>query len=358
MSISVDIVKRFDGFCLDVHFASEGGTLGILGASGSGKSMTLKCIAGLETPDEGRIVLNGRVLFDAGQKIDLRPQRRKAGYLFQSYALFPNMTVAGNIACAVPGRRGEKEPVVRRLMEQYGLEELANRLPGELSGGQQQRTALARLMAYQPDILLLDEPFAALDAHLRESLQVQMKELLAAYRRDAILVTHDRGEAYKLCETLLIIDNGRVVLCDETKRVFRDPRKTAAAQLVGCKNISKAYLNETNHVKATDWNVTLNPNGAFSEHLSHVSIRPDAFFLLKQDEPEGHPPPDNVFELRVIDTVAGQYGNSVLLSCGNPEKPGEILIWTPPQSDSQPVYAPGSTVRLGVAPKNILMLED
>lgn len=355
MSISVDIVKRFDGFCLDVHFASAGGTLGILGASGSGKSMTLKCIAGLETPDEGRIVVNGRVLFDAEQKVNLRPQQRKAGYLFQSYALFPNMTVAGNIACAVPGRRGEKKPVVRQLMKQYGLEELANRLPDELSGGQQQRTALARLLASRPDVLLLDEPFAALDAHLRENLQVRMKELLAAYRRDAILVTHDRGEAYRLCETLLIIDNGRVALCDETRHVFQAPRKTAAARLLGCKNISKANICEGNCVKAVQWNTELRPLLPVSKHISHVSVRPEDFFLLERDDVRQTV---NVFNLRVIDTVAGQYGNSVLLSCGGSEHAGETLFWAPPQSGEQPVFAPGSTVRLGVAPENILMLED
>ena len=177
MSLQADIKKRFSGFTLEVSLRTESGVLGILGASGSGKSMTLKCIAGIETPDEGRIVLNDRVLFDSEKKINLTPQKRNVGYLFQNYALFPNMTVEANIAAGLKCPEREKQEIVREMIRLFRMEGLEKRYPSQLSGGQQQRTALARILAYEPDVIMLDEPFSALDFYLREQLQVQVKEV-------------------------------------------------------------------------------------------------------------------------------------------------------------------------------------
>ena len=201
MSLSVDIRKRLDGFTLGVRFETDAPVTGLLGASGCGKSMTLRCIAGVERPDEGTIVLDGETLFDAARGIDLPPQKRRVGYLFQHYALFPHMTVAKNILCG-PARGkeqgGEAAPPARnaRPAAARGLE---NRLPAQLSGGQAQRAALARMLVSRPRLLLLDEPFAALDSHLRDQLQPQFAALLREYGRQAVLVTHSRVEAYRLC---------------------------------------------------------------------------------------------------------------------------------------------------------------
>ena len=145
MAVSVDIEKKLHGFTLKVKLESDGSPMGILGASGSGKSMTLRCIAGIQTPDSGRIVVNDKVLFDSEKKINLKPQERKVGYLFQNYALFPTMTVEKNIACGYRGDKKHLKAKVADYIERYQLNGLEKRYPGQLSGGQQQRVALARI---------------------------------------------------------------------------------------------------------------------------------------------------------------------------------------------------------------------
>ena len=166
MGLSVDVNKNLGDFHLNVRFQTEASRIGILGATGCGKSMTLKSIAGIETPDEGKIMMNDKVVYDSRQKVNIRPQKRNIGYLFQNYALFPTMTVAKNIAAGLKGTKQEKQERVARMIRTFQLEGMEERLPGELSGGQQQRVALARIMAYEPDVILLDEPFSALDMFL------------------------------------------------------------------------------------------------------------------------------------------------------------------------------------------------
>ncbi len=177
MSLEVRIRKKFKGFFLDVDFVQEGGCMGILGASGCGKSMTLKCIAGIETPDEGRICLDGEILFDSKKKINKRPQDRNVGFLFQNYALFPTMTVEENIACGIRERKKRKE-IVREQIGRFRLEGLEDHRPAQLSGGQQQRVALARMLAGSPRLILLDEPFSALDTFLRDQMHQEMKKII------------------------------------------------------------------------------------------------------------------------------------------------------------------------------------
>lgn len=190
MSLQAIIKKRFSGFSLDVSLNTDGGVMGILGASGSGKSMTLKCIAGIETPDEGRIVLNGRVLFDSEKHINLPPQKRKVGYLFQNYALFPNMTVETNIAAGLSGSKEEKQEAVARMICLFKLEGLEKRYPSQLSGGQQQRVAIARALANNPTILLADEPTGALDRATGRQVMSLFHDLNDE-GRTIIMITHD-----------------------------------------------------------------------------------------------------------------------------------------------------------------------
>ena len=199
MAVSVDIEKKLHGFTLKVKLESDGSPMGILGASGSGKSMTLRCIAGIQTPDSGRIVVNDKVLFDSEKKINLKPQERKVGYLFQNYALFPTMTVEKNIACGYRGDKKQLKAKVADYIERYQLNGLEKRYPGQLSGGQQQRVALARILAYEPEALLLDEPFSAMDTYLREGLRLELSKVLADYDGVSVMVTHDRDEAFQLC---------------------------------------------------------------------------------------------------------------------------------------------------------------
>src|SRR5919199_2383940 len=209
----VDIKKQLHGFFLNVSFSGNEHALGLLGASGSGKSMTLRCIAGIDTPMKGRIVLNGRVLFDSEQGINIPSRDRRIGFLFQNYALFPHLTVAQNIAFSFP--QGTSRLTVKQQVETQitamQLEGLANRYPHELSGGQQQRVALARALASQPEALLLDEPFSALDTHLRAQLEKQLISTLATYQGVTLFVTHNLEEAYRVCRDLLVLERGHAI---------------------------------------------------------------------------------------------------------------------------------------------------
>ena len=205
MSLNVDIRKTLGSFHLDVSFRTEGDVLGLLGASGCGKSMTLKCIAGIERPDEGRIELNGRVLFDSEARIDLPPQRRRVGYLFQQYALFPTMTAEQNIAAGARRlAKADRAAAVNAMMEKMQIAGLGGKFPAQLSGGQQQRVALARILISDPEVMLLDEPFSALDAHLRDRMEQEVMELLRDFGRDALIVSHSRDELYRMTDRIAV----------------------------------------------------------------------------------------------------------------------------------------------------------
>lgn len=204
-ALSVDIQKNLGKFRLQVQFEAGDERLALLGASGCGKSVTLRCVAGILRPDEGKIVLDGVTLFDSAAKIDLPPQRRHVGYLFQQYALFPNMTVRQNISAAVRDRSAREE-TTNRLIRQFQLEQSAGRRPGQLSGGQQQRTALARILASEPKALLLDEPFSALDFLTRVSMQEWLLEQWEKHRMTILFITHDVEEAVFLSGSVLAVD--------------------------------------------------------------------------------------------------------------------------------------------------------
>lgn len=209
--LEVQIYKKLAEFDLDASFQVDDNILGLMGASGSGKSMTLKCIAGIETPDQGRIVLNGRVLFDSEKKINVPIQKRNVGYMFQSYALFPNMNVYENISVGLRARKvKDVDIVVQKVMQQFRVFELASRYPKQLSGGQRQRVALARLMAYEPDVLLLDEPFSALDEDLKEDLLQELKSELQI-SKPVIFVSHDKEEVNELCDLKYKIKQGEII---------------------------------------------------------------------------------------------------------------------------------------------------
>ena len=246
LRLGVEIKKKLKEFDLDVSFDAGKGCLGILGPSGCGKSMTLKSIAGIITPDSGRIAIQyakgeaagGRVLYDSDLKINEKPQMRRVGYLFQNYALFPNMSVEENIAAGLKGLAakqaiGGRKPSaqspaaikakVGEMIERFRLAGLEKRYPGQLSGGQQQRVALARILAYEPEVLLLDEPFSAMDTYLREGLRLELSKVLADYDGVSVMVTHDRDEAFQLCKNIMLLDRGHVLIAGESRKIFQDP---------------------------------------------------------------------------------------------------------------------------------------
>ena len=233
MALIVDIEKKIGEFHLHTSFQVETGEIfGLLGASGCGKSMTLKCIAGIETPDRGKIILNERILFDSEKKINLIPQKRKVGYLFQDYALFPNMTVEQNIRIVL--QKGDR---IQDYLEQFYLSGLENHYPSMLSGGQKQRCALARMMAAKPELLLFDEPFSALDKSLKWNLELQILELLDQMNKPVIFVTHNKDEIDHLCEKVGILSKGQMKESGTKEEIFTHPRTAAAAKLTGCENV-------------------------------------------------------------------------------------------------------------------------
>ena len=284
MALEVNIEKRAGSFHLRAAFSCGKEFLGILGASGSGKSMTLKCIAGIEKPDRGRIVLDGRVLFDSDKKIDLKPQKRRVGYLFQHYALFPGMTARQNILCGLLGEKDRRKREARadEIMEMLQIREIAGLKLEALSGGQAQRVALGRILVNEPDLLMLDEPFSALDAHLRLKLQAELKSLLADYGRGIILVTHDRDEAYRMCGRLGVMEDGFMETVKGTKELFADPESRAAAVLAGCKNIAAACKTGEREVYVPEWGIRLTTGKPVRDGLTAVGIRAHDF---RPDEP-------------------------------------------------------------------------
>ncbi|MGB3402661.1 MAG: molybdate ABC transporter permease subunit [Microcoleaceae cyanobacterium] len=271
----VDIKKQLPGFFINISFNTNTQPLGILGASGAGKSFILRCIAGLETPNQGKIILNGRTLFDSEKGINLPSRDRKIGYLFQNYALFPHLKVAQNIAFALP--KGLSNIQIKQRIEQQliavDLAGLGDRYPQELSGGQQQRVALARVLASKPEVLLLDEPFSALDTYLRDRMEKLLRSTLNSYPGITLFITHNLEEAYRICENLLIIDEGKIIDQGSKYNIFEHPSCFRAAQVTGCKNFSLALPLENNQIKAVEWNCILETIEPIPHHLTQVGIR-------------------------------------------------------------------------------------
>ncbi|MDR3304735.1 MAG: ATP-binding cassette domain-containing protein [Clostridiales Family XIII bacterium] len=327
MSLRVDIKKRLKGFTLETSFSSgDHSTLGLLGASGSGKSMTLQCIAGLISPDEGVICANDRTLFDSAAGINLKPQARGVGYLFQNYALFPNMTVRKNVEIAYRGEPRERDAAVNALLARYELTEQAGKYPVHLSGGQQQRAALARIFAYEPAVLLLDEPFSALDTFLRENMQAELKRIIRGYAGDVVLVTHSRDEAYKIADRLVILEAGRAVAEGKTQDVFACPQTIQAARITGCKNISRIRPTGRTTFFALDWGVELDAGAEILPAYTHAGIRAHDFVpgdFMPRGERGGGDGGErggaiggeyggNCFSIEIEDVIRGQFEKSVI----------------------------------------------
>ncbi len=315
MSLSLKIKKDFGGFVLDMALEAGEETLALLGGSGCGKSMTLRCIAGIVTPDEGYIVLNGRTLFDSNKQINLSPQERHVGLLFQNYALFPNMTVQQNIMTGIrdPLPRSERILLCQEIMEKFYLTGLERHRPSQLSGGQQQRVALARILISRPEILLLDEPFSALDSYLRWELEQELMRVLKDFKGTSILVSHNRDEVYRISSKVAVILDGRVDAIAPKEPLFAAPPTYQSALLTGCKNFSRVTRLDDTHVEALDWGVTLTCQGPLSQDIRWIGVRPH--FVHPVDGPG-----ENVISCRVLQVIDNL--TDVIVMCATPG--GEI----------------------------------
>ena len=243
--LNVDISKQIGHFTLEVSFKTTDRLLSVLGESGAGKSLLLRCLAGIDTPDRGRIVLGEQILFDSQQKINVPSRDRNIALLFQNYALFPHLTVAQNVSFGLkkPANSATKDnrAIVTQELAAVGMSQFADDYPQQLSGGQQQRVALARALAARPKMLLLDEPFSALDTHLRSHLSQQLFSRLSTFAGTTLLVTHNLTEAYR-AHQLVVLHQGQSVQQGKPKRVFKQPKTKATAQLTGPCNLSAAQL--------------------------------------------------------------------------------------------------------------------
>ncbi len=209
----VDDKRRFD---LDVRFTAHKPFVALYGPSGAGKTLTLQAIAGLLRPDQGRIAVSDSTLFDSARNINVSAQHRHIGYLFQNYALFPHLTVRQNIEFGLTSWRrrriaADQRRAIDELLESFGLSSMADSRPAKLSGGQQQRTALARALAREPRLLLLDEPFAALNAMLRTELRAELAETCRRWRIPTLMITHDAEDVLALADTVLVYEQGHIV---------------------------------------------------------------------------------------------------------------------------------------------------
>ena len=241
------LIKRFGKVeaiaGVDIHIP-EGKIVTLLGPSGCGKTTTLRCLAGFENPDEGKIWIGDQLIFDSKQKINLSPQNRGMGMVFQSYAVWPHMSVFENIAFPLRIRKAPRRKIkeqVERALKMVGIEELKDRLPSEISGGQQQRVAFARAIVYEPAVLLLDEPLSNLDAKLREQMRFEILELQRKLGITTVFVTHDQEEAMVLSDEVLVMEFGKVIQRGDPEAIYFDPSNEFVADFIGKIN----FLNGT-----------------------------------------------------------------------------------------------------------------
>ncbi|MGA2720298.1 MAG: ATP-binding cassette domain-containing protein [Candidatus Acidiferrales bacterium] len=326
MPLQVQIAKSLADFSLEVSFASDSGPLAILGSSGAGKSMLLRCIAGLDRPDRGKIVLNGRTLLDTEKGIQVPARERRVGMLFQHYALFPHRTLGENIAFGI--RHLPPEEQTRRVAELLGhtrITGLEHRYPREVSGGEQQRAALARALAIEPEALLLDEPLSALDTHLRSQMEAQLQGTFAAFPRPALLVTHNIEEAYRLGEQLLVLSGGRVAAFGAKEAILRYPPTVEVARLTGCKNFSRVRPVSENTVEALDWNCTLRVSRAVEATAAHVGIRANHIEFAESGS-AGGVAEENVFPCWLARSSETPFRMTLYLSLQGPPGFGEHFL--------------------------------
>lgn len=353
MALTARIRKRYGDFLLDVEFSvGNGETLALLGASGCGKSVTLKCLAGIDRPDQGRIELDGQALFDSEKRIDLPPQKRRIGCLFQQYALFPGMTVEQNItACLGRLEKKRRRERAAELIAALRLEGVEKLLPRQISGGQQQRTALARILASEPRVILLDEPLSALDSCLRWQLEQELQDVLSGFGGPAVWVSHDQGEVYRNCKRVCVLDGGRSSPAADLKELMADPGTVGAARVSGCKNFVPFVPGpEAGSASVPAWGITLRAAGVRRDGASVLGVRDNCVRPAAEGDV-------NAFSCRVRRVTEDIDAMAVVLSPEGAEK-GAPPLRMEVDKGSWAALAGREQVWVSIAPENILLLAE
>jgi len=355
MSIYVDIRKKLGSFSLEARFEAKDETLALLGASGCGKSLTLKCVAGVEKPDSGVILVNGRTFFDSEKGVNLPPQKRKVGMLFQNCSLFPNMTVKENILAVLTHAKNNAcaDARLRSLIKRFYLESLENHYPCQLSGGQQQRAALARMMGREPEIIMLDEPFSALDSYLRWQLELELMKTLDGFRGTAILVSHNRDEVYRLCDKVCPMENGGAKKIYGKKELFDNPGTLAECMLSGCKNYSGIKKTGEKSVYAIDWETELKCAAPVPENAVFIGVR--AHYVTPARDGES----DNIVPCRVSRVIDNLFSVIIMMSPRGIEQRGGYrgIRMELSRQEAEGIKT-GDLINIYIDPKNIILLSE
>ena len=299
----------------DVNLSiADGDIFGVIGFSGAGKSTLLRMVNRLEDPTEGEVLING-VNILAQSHDELRRMRKKIGMVFQQFNLLESRTVYENVALPLILNKTDAvqmERTVTTLLQFVGLSDKKDAYPSQLSGGQKQRVAMVRMIASEPDILLLDEPFSALDSYLKWELEQEMRDMLAEVQKPVLFVSHNRDEVYRLCSMVSCIDHGKMEVIEKTKEFFHNPKTKTAAVLSGCKNISAAEIVDNNHIKALGWGITLCVS-EIPEETKAVGIRAHSFYPVNAEQIPGKESAANESRVSVIQEGTGlkKYRNPV-----------------------------------------------
>jgi molybdate transport system ATP-binding protein len=286
--LSLSVRKKIGDFSLNVELASSARRLVLFGPSGSGKTVTLQCLAGLLKPDAGHVELDGRPLFDSAAALNVPPERRRIGYVPQNASLFPHLDVAGNVGYGLRHTPAEQRRAeVAKLLRLVRLEGFERRRPSDLSGGEQQRVALARALAIGPSLMLLDEPFSALDSPVRALLREELLELQEALGFAWVFVTHDLEEAYQLGDEVAVYDAGRIPQFGSRDDVFYRPRSVEVARLVGVRNLFTGQITATDRV-ILDQGLELPVPPGPPQGRVYAAIRQEDVRVVRKDRPAGN----------------------------------------------------------------------
>ena len=340
--LQVHAHRRSTDFELDVDFDIDGGILVLFGPSGAGKTSTLNAIAGLHPLDDGRIVVDGTAYYDRAQGINLPARQRRLGYVFQNYALFPHLTVLQNIAFGL-GRHRDRFEHARQWLSQMHMKEFADRYPHELSGGQQQRVALARALAHRPRVLLLDEPFAALDRVLRERLQAELRQLQKDLSLVVVYVTHSLDDAFAVGDRIAVLQEGRVLQQGPLDDVFQRPQSEQVAEILGIRNLFRADIVGTN----LDW-LGLTLQAEVTERDSGnvaVYIQPSEVKIIYPEAPVAEGLLGNLFDAEIITRQRHAAGWSVRVRLSNEQM---IEIHHATTAYSKLDLSTGTTIRVAL----------